>query len=173
MSPTSESEGLVARVVALADLPFKLFGALSSAVQDRLVAVGLVVPSGLVLGISLSLQADPSGMGTHRQLGLGGCAVLTLTGYPCPMCGMTTTFTHLAHFDFLAGALNQPFGVVLFALTVGAFIVGLMDLVKPARRWKNVIRWADRHELLVAGGLLGGMIAGWAYKVALVRGFLT
>ena len=34
-------------------------------------------------------------MGTHQQLGLPPCNFVTLTGYPCPACGMTTSFALL------------------------------------------------------------------------------
>lgn len=38
------------------------------------------------------LTPDPSGVGTHRQLGFPECVFLTVTGRPCPQCGMTTAF---------------------------------------------------------------------------------
>jgi hypothetical protein len=160
------------QVIRLLDLPLGWFKGLGHGVQDRLAGVALFGPSATVLAIAASLTADPSGMGTHQQLGLGGCTVLTLSGWPCPMCGMTTTFTHLAHFDLLAGALNQPFGLVLFSATVGMAAVGLLDLVRPGRRWLGVLRWVDRHETLVAGILLFGMIGGWTYKILMVKQIL-
>ncbi|MDG1480181.1 MAG: DUF2752 domain-containing protein [Myxococcota bacterium] len=110
-------------------------------------------------------------MGTHRQLGLGGCAILTATGLPCPMCGMTTTFTHLAHFHLIDGTLNQPFGLFLFLGTVLAAGVGLLDVLMPAARWRTVLGWIERRETAVAVFLLVGMGLGWLYKVVMVKGF--
>ena len=156
---------------ALLAAPGRWFSRLSSATQDRLVGLSLFLPSGTVLGIAVSLTPDPAGMGTHRQLGLGGCAILTATGLPCPMCGMTTTFTHLAHFHLLDGMLNQPFGLFLFLGTVLAAGVGLLDLLMPASRWRMVLGWIERRETALAVFLLAGMGLGWIYKVVMVKGF--
>ena len=144
---------------------------LPETVKDRLVALLLLLPSASVLGIASYLTPNPAGMGTHRQLGLGGCAVLTLTGYPCPMCGMTTTFTHLAHLHFIEGTLNQPFGLFLFSITVLAAAIGVLDLVSPAGRWRAAWRWIEQRETAVAIFLLSGMGLGWIYKIILVHGF--
>lgn len=148
--------------------PVRWFDGLATTAQDRLVGLVLAVPSGAVLALARSLQPDPSGMGTHRQLGLGGCAMLTGTGVPCPMCGMTTTFSHLAHLDLVRGVLNQPFGLVLFLGTVLAFSLGLSDALVPRGRWRRALSVVDRYEGWVAGGLLFGLVVGWAYKIAMV-----
>lgn len=165
------SEPLLQRIDHALQAPGRWLRTLPEAVQDRLVGLILFVPSATVLSIALWLTPDPAGLGTHRQLGLGGCTILTMTGVPCPMCGMTTTFTHLAHLQIIEGFINQPFGLVLFSLTVLAAVVGLLDLIKPGRRWHRVLAWADRREAIVAYGLLAGMGLGWLYKVILVMGF--
>lgn len=145
--------------------PIRAFDALSTSIQDRLVGAVLALPTGTVLGLAVSLTPDPSGMGTHRQLGLGGCSMLVSTGVPCPMCGMTTTFAHLAHLHLLDGLLTQPFGVVLFTLTTLTFLVGVSDLALPARRWRRTLAWIEPREGWIAGGLMAGLVLGWAYKV--------
>lgn len=155
----------------LAEAPGNWFSSLSGAVQDRLVGLTLLAPTGTVLGIAMYLTPDPAGMGTHRQLGLGGCALLTMTGLPCPMCGMTTTFTHLAHLHVIEGIVNQPFGLFLFLATVLGAVVGLLDLISPSARWRRVLGWIDRRETALAIFLLGGMGLGWVYKVIMVKGF--
>jgi len=136
---------------------------LQSSVQDRLVGLALVALSGPVLAIAAWLEPDPAGVGTHKQLGLGGCTVLTLTGWPCPMCGMTTCFTHMAHLDPLAAVIVQPFGVLLFSVTLAMFVVGVSALA-GAGLWRRVSDFVLRHEVPIAGGTLIGMILGWLYK---------
>ena len=79
-----------------------------------------------ILFLSYYLQADPSGVGTHQQLGLAPCGLLSLTNVPCPMCGMTTTFSYSAHFQFIDGFKNQPFGTILFFATVFLFFLSLL-----------------------------------------------
>ena len=140
--------------------------------RDRLVGLSLFVPTAIVIGLSAWLQPDPAGVGTHEQLGLAGCYVLDQFGFPCPMCGMTTTFSHMAHLELPSALLTQPFGVVLFLITLGAAVVGAMDLVNPAQRWLRAIRWAVARDRALAGGLLLAMIGGWLYKIALMREML-
>ena len=144
---------------------FQRWDRIPARVQDRLTGLTLALPTGAVLGTALWLQAYPAGVGTHRQLGLGGCTVLTLTGYPCPMCGMTTTFTHMAHLQILDALKTQPFGVLLFSVTLAAFLLGSSDLVAPAGRWRRALAWILSHEVQIAAGLLGGMGLGWIYKL--------
>jgi hypothetical protein len=152
--------------------PVRWFRRLASQTQDRLIGVALAGPSLTVLGLAAWLTPDPNGVGTHQQLGLGGCTILTMFGVPCPMCGMTTTFTHLAHFHALEGALNQPFGVVLFLSTVAAAALGLADIVRPGGRWRRALAIVERHETAIAIGLLFGMIGGWGWKWAAMSGAL-
>jgi len=152
--------------------PVRYLEALPAMVQNRLVGAGLFLPSAGVLGTAVWLTPDPSGMGTHTQLGLGGCAVLTFTGYPCPMCGMTTTFTHLAHLELIQGTINQPFGLILFLCTIGALLVGGLSLFAGSNAWRKALAVVERHEVTVAAGLILGMFGGWAYKIAMVKEFL-
>jgi hypothetical protein len=137
---------------------------LPAAVQDRLFGVILGLPSGGVLATALWLSPDPAGHGTHTQLGLGACTVLSLTGWPCPMCGMTTAFSHFAHLEIGAGLGAQPFGAALFAATLVLFSVGASDVLLPRGRWRRLQALALHHELPLAGGLLLGMALGWVYK---------
>ncbi len=148
---------------SLTDRLYEHWVGLPPSVQDRLVAAALIVTSAPVLGIAAWLEPDPAGVGTHKQLGLGGCTVLTLTGWPCPMCGMTTCFTHMAHFEPWAAGLVQPFGVLLFAATVLIFLVGGASLF-DGRVWRRSLAFLLRHEVPVAAGTLIGMVGGWLYK---------
>ena len=137
----------------------------TASLQDRIVGGVLAVPTGGVLAVARVLTPAADGVGTHTQLGLGGCTVLALTGQPCPMCGMTTTFSHLAHLQPIEAMVNQPFGVVLFSCTVALFAVGLADLLHPRARWRRLLELTVRNEVWVAGGMLVGLALGWVYKV--------
>ncbi len=138
---------------------------MKAALRDRLISLALGLPSWTVLGIAVWLEPETKGFGTHQQLGLGGCTMLTLTGYPCPMCGMTTTFTHMAHLQPIQAMSTQPFGVVLFLGTLATALLALTELVRPRGRWSVVWRWVERYEARIALGLLGGLVAGWIFKI--------
>lgn len=162
----------VSDVLAVVDRVAARVRAVPLGLQNRMVGLLLAGPTGLVLAIARALTPDPAGVGTHRQLGLGGCALLTFTGTPCPMCGMTTTFSHLAHLEIWQGVINQPFGLILFALTVLSFSVGAYDLLTGVGLWRRLLRVVERWETHVAVALMIGLILGWTYKIAAVQNFL-
>ncbi len=140
---------------------------------DRLVSLTLLLPSGTVLAIAAYLDPSSAGVGTHRQLGLGGCTLLQLTGWPCPMCGMTTTFSLAAHGRIIDALLCQPYGLVLFLLTLATAVVSLVELIKPRGRWRSFWDWLGLKEGWIAAGLLGGLLAGWVYKLLIMQPFLS
>lgn len=157
--------------MTLAALPDRVLARvrrLPDATLNRMVGLAVGLPAWSVLGIALWLRPDPAGFGTHRQLGLGACVVLAMTGVPCPMCGMTTTFSHLAHGHLVQGALTQPFGVVLFSLTVLAAGMGALDLVLGRGLWRQVLQRVAARESQIALGITIGLLAGWIYKIVVV-----
>jgi hypothetical protein len=130
-------------------------------------ALGL--PASAVLLIARWLDPDPRGFGTHTQLGLGACTLMQATGYPCPMCGMTTTFALLAEGRLPEAIQNQPFGLVLFAATALAAALGLADLGVARGAIERGMALLSRWERAAAWGLLGGLALGWIYKILRVH----
>jgi hypothetical protein len=162
-------EALLSRITGIVDAVLDRISAVPEPLLSRLVGLSLGVPTTTVLGIAAWLTPSPKGFGTHMQLGLGGCTMLTFTGWPCPMCGMTTTFSLMAHLRVLDALKNQPFGVVLFSLTVVGAGLGIYDAVTGRGQYKKVLKWVQRREQLLAMGLLVGMMLGWAYKSAIMH----
>ncbi len=58
------------------------------------------------------------------------CPLRTLTGVPCPFCGMTRGVVALAHGNVFASLALNP-GVVLFALVAIAALVAFLVLGGP------------------------------------------
>ncbi len=86
--------------------------------------VGWLVLFALPLAVIVTastLTPNPIGHSTHTQLGLPPCGFLLLTGVPCPGCGLTTAFAHMANFDPIGAASANPFGIPLFL--VSAFTI--------------------------------------------------
>jgi len=137
---------------------------LNATASDRLLALGLGAPSWTVLGIASWLSPDARGFGTHQQLGLGTCSFMRATGWPCPMCGMTTSFTHGAHLQLLDAATAQPFGTLLFLVTAAAGVISLLELARPTGRWRAILGWILDREVQVAVLFVIGLLAGWAWK---------
>ncbi len=63
--------------------------------------------------VATRLQPDPSGLGTHQQLGLPPCTAREVFGVPCPSCGMTTSFAHFVRGQFLQSAQTNAAGLLL------------------------------------------------------------
>ena len=158
--------------MAAAEALRRRWAGLSFSAQNRLVGVVLALPSTAVLGIAAWLTPAAEGVGTHMQLGLGGCSVLTATGWPCPMCGMTTTFSHMAHLSPVEALHTQPFGVVLFLTTLLLASVGWADALLGGGRWRRLSAWVLAREVPVAVLTLLGMALGWVYKSMIIKGML-
>ncbi|MEC8382644.1 MAG: DUF2752 domain-containing protein [Myxococcota bacterium] len=133
--------------------------------EARITGFVMFIPSAIVLGIARYLEADHRGFGTHQQLGLGGCTFLDLTTLPCPMCGMTTTFTHMAHLNFYTAICTQPFGVVLYLITVSICIISLLEIIYPNWILSKLKPILLAREGLWFAMLLIGMGSGWIYKI--------
>ncbi len=134
-------------------------------IRARLLGAALGLPAAAILGLAAWFDPDPAGHGTHVQLGLRPCSVLTWTGYPCPMCGMTTSFAAMMDLDPVGAVVAQPFGIVLFALTAIAAGLGLVEIVHPIGRIKAVLGWLGRWEGWAAGTFVLGLTLGWLYKI--------
>lgn len=132
--------------------------------RARLRGLAVAVGAGVVLGLALWMDPAPAGVGTHTQLGLAGCAVLARFGVPCPMCGMTTSFAHMAEGDLGRALRAQPAGAGLFLALVAGAALGLADLL-GARCLERLLAWAHRHEAGLAGFGLLLLGAAWAFKI--------
>lgn len=142
---------------------------MSPQLVDRLISAAIAVPTAAILVAARWVTPSPLGHSTHLQLGLGRCTFLQLTGYPCPMCGMTTTFGHMAHLDPVHAFVTQPFGVLLFLGTAGLFGIAVAELILPRRRWLRLLGALAPYESLLSLGFLALMGLGWAYKVVVMR----
>ncbi|MFO0628566.1 MAG: DUF2752 domain-containing protein [Polyangiales bacterium] len=72
-----------------------------------------------VVALSFWLRPDPRGFGTHQQLGLPPCNFQEATHIPCPGCGLTTSFTNMAHGHVIDAFAAHLMGPLLFLITVG------------------------------------------------------
>lgn len=134
----------------------------------RLASLMLAGGTGSVLAVARWLEPSALGHSTHTQLGLSECTFLALTGYPCPMCGATTTFSLLAHARPLEAALNQPFAALLFLVTVGVFAVAAAEVVLPRDRWARLGRLLGPWEGVLSSVFLFTLIVGWLWKILIM-----
>jgi len=85
----------------------------------------LVATLTLLLGVAAWLQPDPSGIGTHQQLGLPPCTSVSLLGIRCPACGMTTSWAWMIR-GRLDRAISCNVGGAILFLSAGISIPWLI-----------------------------------------------
>lgn len=78
----------------------------------RVTAALLAILLMTALAVAARLEPDPRGFGTHEQLGRPPCAILRLTGKPCPTCGMTTAFAWFVRGGVAQSWAANPAGLV-------------------------------------------------------------
>jgi Protein of unknown function (DUF2752) len=98
-----------------------------------------------------------------QQTGIGLlCPLRTLTGVPCPMCGMTTAATGLGRGDLDAALAANPFVLVLAVLIMGMAVLmaaRAAGLAAPAAPWPA----SRRRQALWAVAVL--LAASWAFQL--------
>lgn len=130
--------------------------------RSRVPALGVVAVCGPPLVLAALLEADPAGLGTHRQLGLPPCGFHHTMGIPCVTCGYTTAFAHAADGRLLTAARVQP-GGALFALAASAgLVLGVYGLLTAAPL-APLGRWLWRPATLWISGAV--VLCAWVYKI--------
>ncbi len=115
-----------------------------------------------LLGLAAWMEPDPSGMGTHRQLGLPPCSSVVLLGRPCPTCGMTTAFSNAVRGRFLAAFMAQPAGFLLAVAT--AVAAGLsLSVAVTGRIW--YLNWYRVSPVALVVWVIAIVVASWLFKL--------
>ncbi len=111
----------------------------------RLGLAAVAVTLAAVFGVAVYLNPyGPDGaartMATHTQLGLPSCNMVSLTGKPCPTCGMTTSFALLVRGDVRASLAANWVGTVtalawaaMLVWAVASLIAGRLWFIRPGR----------------------------------------
>jgi len=148
--------------------PLLIHAASAHPTSTRSVAAFVLLAAGGVLGLAMWLTPDPSGIGTHRQLGLPVCTMVLASGYPCPTCGMTTAFSHAVRGQFIRSFHAQPAG---FVLAVGTFLVALAagSTLVTTKTW--ALNWYRIRPWWSTATIAGVVLLGWAYKLVMVKWF--
>ncbi|MBA3481579.1 MAG: DUF2752 domain-containing protein [Pirellulales bacterium] len=101
--------------------------------RGRLLLAACGVAAVVLLATARGLNPDPRGFGTHEQLGLSACGFTRLTGWRCPTCGMTTSWSHAARGNVRSALAASGGGTVLYAVTLLAAPWAMASAI--AGRW--------------------------------------
>jgi hypothetical protein len=126
--------------------------------------VGLAAALAVVLVLARWLEPDPRGYGTHQQLGLPPCHFASVTGRPCPSCGMTTAFAWAARGRFDRAWKANPTGSLL-APTLAVIVPWL--LVGAARGQALGFRSPERPLLAVVVVTVAISLVSWTFRLFL------
>jgi hypothetical protein len=109
-----------------------------------------------VLALSRFLQPDPSGFGTHTQLGLPPCMFRAITSLPCPTCGLTTAFSYMARLQLTSAVRSHPLGLPLFLLDVALVPLSLLACIRawPINRTLQRLRAGGVAVIISVAALL-------------------
>ena len=127
---------------------------------DRLASAGFLAGAAGVLALSFVLVPSPTGHGTHHQLAMPPCLLHLLTRIPCPLCGMTTAFAHMARGHVMAAWGCHVLGPMAYLATWLAAIFAARGLVFGA---PLIPRFALSARFGV--GLLVVVIGGWVVNI--------
>lgn len=119
-----------------------------------------IAPS-LGLAVSRLLTPDPSGMGTHQQLGLPPCSMRVLFGIPCPSCGMTTSWALFSRGEFATSFSVNPAGFLLACLTVIGLLIGITAIARK----KPVSKPQFQSTVLTTLAIFAFAIIHWLWKL--------
>jgi len=124
----------------------------STPLLQRLLWLSIVAGSVLALAAASTVEPDVRGYGTHTQLGLPPCGFLTLTGSPCPGCGLTTAFAYGIRGHWSMAASANPLGLALFFVVCSCVPLGLTAALRGWSFDAVVERFAlNRWALALAG----------------------
>jgi hypothetical protein len=137
----------------------------------RGVLAGIVVGLLVVFGIAVKLNPyrdDGSAlvMATHQQLGLPPCTFWEVTGYPCPACGMSTSFALLIRGDVANSVRANWVGTLLAAFCLALVPWGVYAIVRGRSLF---VRSLEKALIGVVIAVLGLAMLRWAVVVALIR----
>jgi len=139
--------------------------AANRALMVRLIHVAVALGLLATLLLAFWLEPDPRGLGTHEQIFLLPCNFYAMTGLPCPFCGTTTSFAHMARGHVWDALIAQPMGVLGFIICVLLLPIS----IGAALSGRNLIDGIGRLPWGKLSWFFGGIVlASWLFKLSIV-----
>jgi len=117
------------------------------------------LPVALITGIALML---PHAV-VRDDLPLIKCTFLSLTGYPCPFCGLTRSFWAIAHGNWAFAVYHAPLACLIYVATALLFAWHLTALMTGLRIRSSLFRLLKSPPVVWL--MAATVIANWAYRL--------
>jgi hypothetical protein len=92
------------------------------------------------------------------------CGFRTMTGLPCPGCGMTTCYVMMTHGRFADALATSPAGVILFAGSVLGVLYVIWRWLLGGSRIQIVLSLAEKIWVAVLTTVI--LMANWIYLLS-------
>jgi len=107
--------------------------------------------------VPVFLRPSSTLVGTHTQLLLPPCLFYRLTTVPCPTCGLTTSYSLVAHGRLGLALLAHPLGILLYFYTAALTLI-----MAGATLFRRALNVTMQASLLQVGLALGAL---WILKL--------
>ncbi|MBW1782435.1 MAG: DUF2752 domain-containing protein [Deltaproteobacteria bacterium] len=119
------------------------------------------LPVALITGIALLL---PHMVPCHL-LPLKKCTFLSLTGYPCPFCGLTRSFWAIADGNWAVALHNAPLACLVYVVTALLFAWHMTALMTGLRVGSRLFVLLKSPPVVWVTATM--VVLNWAYRLGL------
>jgi hypothetical protein len=133
-------------------------------VRARWAMVAIALALAGVFGVARGLEPSSKGFGTHTQLGLPPCPFATVTGHPCPSCGMTTAFAW-----FVRGRFGRSWGANPAGMVLASACAGLIPWLLAGAAWRKTpgFRSLEQPLIGVVVATVAVSLVSWTIRLVL------
>ena len=79
-----------------------------------------------------------------------GCPIKTMTGIPCPACGMTRAFMCILHFDFSGAVYNNILSLPFFIFILYTLIMLFKDFIKNEYTYiPSLLNFLSKYYIII------------------------
>lgn len=120
----------------------------------RIEGVVIISVIGAIVLLSLLLDSTPN----YFPL----CIFHTVTGLPCPSCGMTRAFISLGHWDIRSALFFNPASILIYPAAWAGLIMALLQVVFKRKYIETI--W-NKSKRVLFPIILFIMALTWIYKL--------